>query len=113
MDNDNNNGMKIGLRLQQTDELRATKQNIIRLATEAENAGIDSLWVLERLIWPVKPQTDYPGSADGKFPTDWQYIFEPLETLTYVAANTNKIALGTSVIDMLFQIGRASCRERV
>jgi probable F420-dependent oxidoreductase len=102
MDNDNNNGMKIGLRLQQTDEHRATKQNIIRLATEAENAGIDSLWVLERLIWPIKPQTDYPGSADGKFPTDWQYIFEPLETLTYVAANTNKIALGTSVIDMLF-----------
>ena len=102
MDNDINNGMKIGLRLQQTDELRATKQNIIRLATEAENAGIDSLWVLERLIWPIKPQTDYPGSADGKFPADWQYIFEPLETLTYVAAYTNKIALGTSVIDMLF-----------
>jgi probable F420-dependent oxidoreductase len=102
MDNDNNNGMKIGLRLQQTDELRATKQNIIRLATEAENASIDSLWVLEKLIWPIKPQTDYPGSADGKFPADWQYIFEPLETLTYVAANTNKIALGTSVIDMLF-----------
>ena len=94
--------MKIGLRLPQTDEHHATKQNIIRLATEAENAGFDSLWVLERLIWPIKPQTPYPGSADGKFPADWQYIFEPLETLTYVAANTNKIALGTSVIDMLF-----------
>ena len=49
--------MKIGLRLPQTDEHRATKQNIIRLATEAENAGFDSLWVLERLIWPIKPQT--------------------------------------------------------
>ncbi len=94
--------MKIGLRLPQTDEHRATKQNIIRLATEAENAGFDSLWVLERLIWPIGPQTRYPGSADGKFPADWQYIFDPLETLTYVAANTNKIALGTSVIDVLF-----------
>ncbi|MBV9668219.1 MAG: LLM class flavin-dependent oxidoreductase, partial [Nitrososphaeraceae archaeon] len=29
-------------------------------------------------------------------------MFEPIETLTYVAANTNKILLGTSVIDMLF-----------
>jgi alkanesulfonate monooxygenase SsuD/methylene tetrahydromethanopterin reductase-like flavin-dependent oxidoreductase (luciferase family) len=29
-------------------------------------------------------------------------VFDPLETLSYVAANTNKIALGTSVIDMLF-----------
>ena len=101
-DNDSDNGMKIGLRLPQTDEHYATKQNIIRLATEAESAGFDSLWVLERLIWPIKPQTHYPGSTDGKFPADWQYIFEPLETLTYVAAKTNKIALGTSVIDMLF-----------
>jgi probable F420-dependent oxidoreductase len=101
--NNNNNGMKIGLRLPQTDEHRATKENIIRHATEAENVGFDSLWVLERLIWPMEPLNPYPGTSDGKFPADWQYIFEPLETLTYVAANTNKIALGTSVIDMLFQ----------
>ena len=39
--------MKIGLRLPQTDQHRATKENIIRLAKEAENAGFDSLWVLE------------------------------------------------------------------
>ena len=55
------------------------------------------------MIWPINPQTPYPGTSDGKFPADWQYIFEPLETLTYVAANTENIALGTSVIDMLFQ----------
>lgn len=29
-------------------------------------------------------------------------MMDPLETLTFVAANTNKISLGTSVIDMLF-----------
>jgi probable F420-dependent oxidoreductase len=54
------------------------------------------------LIWPIDPLDPYPGTSDGKFPVDWQYIFEPLETLTYVAANTEKIALGTSVVDMLF-----------
>ena len=95
--------MKIGLRLPQTDKQRATKENIIHFAKGAENAGFDSLWVLERLIWPMKPLNPYPGTEDGKFPDDWQYIFEPLETLTYVAANTENIALGTSVIDMLFQ----------
>jgi probable F420-dependent oxidoreductase len=94
--------MKIGLRLPQTDKHRATKENIISLAKGAENAGFDSLWVLERLIWPINPHDPYPGTSDGKFPTDWQYVFEPLETLTYVAANTEKIALGTSVVDMLF-----------
>lgn len=49
-----------------------------------------------------QPASPYPGTKDGKFPEDWQYTFDPLETLTCVAANTSKIALGTSVIDMLF-----------
>lgn len=93
---------KIGLRLPQTDEHSATKENIISLAKGAENARFDSLWVLERLIWPINPHNPYPGTSDGKFPDDWQYISDPLETLTFVAANTEKIALGTSVIDLLF-----------
>ena len=57
-----NNSMKIGLRLPQTGEHNATKERIIHLSKEAENAGcFDSLWVLERLIWPINPQTPYPG----------------------------------------------------
>ena len=94
--------MQIGLRLPQAGKNLATKENIVNLAKQAENAGLDSLWVLERLVWPITPQDKYPGTTDGKFPEDWQYIFDPLETLTFVAANTGKIRLGTSVIDMLF-----------
>lgn len=94
--------MQIGLRLPQAGRNLATKENIVYLAKQAENAGFHSLWVLERLIWPINPQNPYPGTKDGKFPDDWQYIFDPLETLTFVAANTSKIMLGTSVIDMLF-----------
>jgi alkanesulfonate monooxygenase SsuD/methylene tetrahydromethanopterin reductase-like flavin-dependent oxidoreductase (luciferase family) len=87
---------------EQTGKNRATKENIIRVAEEAEDTGFDSLWVLERLIWPINPQKPYPETVDGKFPEDWQYILDPLETLTFVAANTDKIALGTSIIDILF-----------
>ena len=94
--------MQVGLRLPQTGTNLATKENIVYLAKQAENAGFNSLWVLERLIWPITPQDKYPGTIDGKFPEDWQLIFDPLETLTFAAANTSKIALGTSVIDMLF-----------
>jgi len=47
----------------QTGEHNATKERIIHLSKEAENAGcFDSLWVLERLIWPINPQTPYPGT---------------------------------------------------
>jgi probable F420-dependent oxidoreductase len=72
------------------------------LAKMAEQEHFDSLWVGERLLWPLEPQTPYPGNPDGSLPTLYQNVFDPIETLTYVAANTNKIALGTCVIDMLF-----------
>jgi len=38
--------VKIGLRLPQTGQGHATKENFIRLAKGAETAGFDSLWVL-------------------------------------------------------------------
>ena len=93
--------MKVGITLPQAGQ-QATRGNIINMAQNAENEGFDSLWVFERLLWPVNPQTPYPATPDGSLPNEYQIILDPLETLTYVAANTNKIALGTSVIDMLF-----------
>ncbi len=77
---------------------QATKENIFRLAMMAEQEQIDSLWVGERLLWPINAQTPYPGSPDGSLPTYMQNVFDPLETLTFVAAKTNKITLGTYFI---------------
>jgi len=93
--------LKIGIILPQGGQ-QATRENVIQMAQRAEKEGVDSLWVFERLLWPIKPQTPYPATPDGSLPIEYQIMLDPLETLTYVAANTNKIALGTSVIDMLF-----------
>jgi probable F420-dependent oxidoreductase len=93
--------MKVGIRLPQTGK-EAKLENIINLAKSADSACFDSLWVLERLLWPMSPQSRYPGTPSGHFPEDWQNVFEPLELLSFVAAITKKIYLGTSVIDMLF-----------
>ena len=93
--------MKIGITLPQAGQ-QATRENVIQIANLAEKEGSDSLWVFERLLWPLDPQTPYPATPDGSLPIEYQIMLDPLETLTYVAANTNKIALGTSVIDMLF-----------
>jgi probable F420-dependent oxidoreductase len=93
--------MKVGLALPHVGP-KATKENIIQIAVDAENEGLDSLWVAERLLWPVTPRTPYPATEDGSLPTFYQKVFDPLETLTFVAGKTEKIALGTSVIDMLF-----------
>ena len=93
--------MKVGVSLPQAGQ-QATRENVIQMAKNAESEGFDSLWVFERLLWPINPQTPYGGTPDGSLPIEYQNMLDPLETLTYVAAHTNKIALGTSVIDMLF-----------
>jgi probable F420-dependent oxidoreductase len=93
--------MKIGVALPHLGP-QATKENILKVAVDAESEGFDSLWVAERLLWPLNPQTPYPATPDGSLPTFYQNVFDPIETLTFVAANTSKISLGTSVIDMLF-----------
>ena len=92
--------MKIGIVSPQLGP-QATRENVLQTAKIAENEGIDSLWVGERLLWPLNPQTPSPG-AHGSLSVELQIVLYPLETLTYIAANTNKIILGTSVIDMLF-----------
>jgi probable F420-dependent oxidoreductase len=94
--------MKVGLVLPQFGE-HATAENIIYIATEAEKEGIDSVWVLDRLLWPIKPQTPYVASPDGSLPVEYQNVLDPLTTLTYVAAVTEQISLGTSIIDIFFQ----------
>jgi probable F420-dependent oxidoreductase len=93
--------MKIGITLPQMGP-QATRENIVKTARIAEQEHFDSLWVGDRLLWPLKPQTRYGLTLDGSLPTFYQNVFDPIETLTFVAANTEKIALGTSVIDMLF-----------
>ncbi|MBI3989611.1 MAG: LLM class F420-dependent oxidoreductase, partial [candidate division NC10 bacterium] len=67
---------------------------------QAEALGYDSLWVTERLLYPVNPQTPYPATPDGSLPEAFKYNLDPVETLTFVAAHTKRIVLGTSVLDM-------------
>jgi alkanesulfonate monooxygenase SsuD/methylene tetrahydromethanopterin reductase-like flavin-dependent oxidoreductase (luciferase family) len=93
--------LKIGILLPSAGQ-QATRHNIIQTASLAEKERFDSIWAFERLLWPLNPQTPYAGTPDGRLPVEYQTVFDPLETLTFVAANTKKITLGTSVIDMLF-----------
>lgn len=94
--------MKVGILLPQIGE-SATRENIIHISKESEKEGLDSVWTIDRLLWPVKPQTPYPANPDGSLPPEYQNVFDPLATLTYVAGNTERVSLGTSIIDMLFQ----------
>lgn len=89
--------MEIGFSLPQIGQ-QATKENLIQVALRAEELGYDSLWVLERLLWPISPKAPYLPSPDGSLPLQYQNVLDPIETLTFVSAITKKIKLGTSVI---------------
>jgi hypothetical protein len=41
---------------------------VTAVATRAEALGYDSLWTIERLLYPVQPQSPYPGRPDGSLP---------------------------------------------
>jgi probable F420-dependent oxidoreductase len=91
--------MRIGFGLPNIGPL-GSPENLLQVAERAEALGYDSLWTIERLLWPVKPQTPYPVTADGSLPEGYKYCLDPLDTLTFVAAHTKKIALGPSVLDI-------------
>ena len=77
-----------------------TAQNLVRIAQHAEALGYDSLWTVERLLWPVAPQTPYGATPDGSLPGEYKRVLDPLDALTFVAGHTKTIALGTSVLDI-------------
>jgi probable F420-dependent oxidoreductase len=76
----------------------ASTEAIVRMAIEAERLGYAAVWTYERLLYPVGEQTipDFEFYRSG--------TYEPLETLSYVAAKTERIKLGTSIITAPFHV---------
>jgi probable F420-dependent oxidoreductase len=91
--------MELGVALPTSGAL-ASPANIARVAKEAERLGYDALWTYERLLRPYA-ELPQPGGPPRRIPEVYRLTFEPLETLSYVAALTDRIKLGTSVVDAL------------
>ncbi len=94
--------MQIGMTLPQIG-IEATPERIARVAREAEANGLDSLWVLDRLLRPVRPIRRAPGAPEELLPESYGSVLDPLETLAFVAASTRRVRLGVSVSLALFQ----------
>ena len=77
----------------------AGPEAVIMVAKRAEELGFDSLWVLDRILWPVNPRAPYP-LGDGSLPVQYKNVLDPLETLTFAAAHTSRIALATGVLNL-------------
>lgn len=93
--------MELGVSLPTAGPL-AIPANIARMAREAEELGYAAVWTFERLLRPTGGASMFGGPVQP-VPEIYRSVFEPLETLAYVAASTSRIKLGTSVVDALFQ----------
>ena len=91
--------MKIGFSLPNIGPI-GTAEAVTKVAQRAEALGYSSLWTIERLLYPLNLQVPYPGTPDGSLLEIYKHSLDPLEALTFVAGQTKKIKLGTSVLDM-------------
>jgi len=78
--------MKFGIHIPQIGR-KAGPDAVSDAARQAEDLGFDSIWVNDHLAIPA--DAPYPPSAS---------FYEPLITLTWAAAATRRVALGTSVL---------------
>ena len=79
--------MHFGVVLQHFRE-HASPEAIAEVARAAEDLGYDSVWVMDRIVVPDVPETHQFTPL----------VYDPFLTLTYVAAKTERIRLGTSVL---------------
>ncbi len=77
----------------------ATRDNLILVAREAEGRGLESVFVSDHVALPFQAKTPYGGSRTGTFPVPPTDTFlEPLTALALVAAVTERVKLGTTVL---------------
>lgn len=71
----------------------------VAFAKLAEETGFESLWVVEHVVMPVEYESAYPYDPSGRSPFHAEVAQpDPLVWLSYVAAATDRIRLGTSVL---------------
>jgi probable F420-dependent oxidoreductase len=70
----------------------ATTEGIIKTATKAEELGFDAVFVNDHIIVDESPRSD-----------DWANTYDPFIALSFIAAHTTQIPLGTSVLIMPYR----------
>jgi probable F420-dependent oxidoreductase len=74
-------------------------ERAVELATRAEQIGVESLWAAEIIAVPAEYESRYAYTSDGRVGGGGEVpIADPLVWLTYIAATTTNLKLGTGIL---------------
>jgi probable F420-dependent oxidoreductase len=76
----------------------ATRESVLSVARTIEDAGLDSLWVGDHIVYPRRGDAPYPYRREGPPFEPGDGFLEALTTLAVIAGNTDRVLLGTSVL---------------
>ncbi len=87
--------MKVGCQMAFSD--LTPPEYIAQAGAMVEELGFHSLWVPEHVLFFPDYASRYPYTEDGKLQGDPKSLIDPLTALTFVAAHTSTIRLGTGI----------------
>lgn len=90
--------MKVGVHVPQY-RREAMEFSITECATRAEEAGFDTIWIIDHNVMPAAYDAPYPYTLDGKPPWDLDApIYDSVVSMSLVAAATEEIEIGVAVM---------------
>ena len=89
--------MKFGVVLPMIGSLAGTDA-IDAVCDKAEEAGIDSIWVIDHILLPYSIGAKYPYNVTGEWMAGQGPWWDAFSVLSYAAARTSTVELGSCVI---------------
>jgi probable F420-dependent oxidoreductase len=90
--------VRFGLGLPQRSDRYDMRNDVVHIARGGERAGYSSLWVYERVLFPLGPAEGPGGGASRPWPDGYRSCADPLTVLAIASAVTETVRLGTSVL---------------
>ena len=77
----------------------STPELLAVIGAEAEQRGVGAIWVGEHVVLFEEYASSYPYAEDGRIPAPaGTGLLEPLNTLSFLAAHTTTVRLGTAMV---------------
>lgn len=91
---------------------RVGRDALIEFSQEVDRLGFHSGWTSDHVCWPANVNSKYPYTEDGSFPAtpDMGWL-DPIGTLLFVAAVTENLRLGFTVLILPYRPPVATAKQ--